>query len=186
MIFNKELTRCQVPRSTPHELLTREFNETHFWRGKKKRKKAECSLLPRTKLYFEKAAKKEKNISWKERKEREKERERGENLHNKIASLTDKIDELESHNNGNNLITFGAGVEKSETMDLTKAAVGTGIIETKVEIRVSGLERIHHPGRKARPVILRIFTCTHKMLLLRNAKAPNCFHHISTRLKPRK
>lgn len=91
-------------------------------------------------------------------------------LESDLSALYRKVDDLENRSRRKNLIIYGVEESNNETPDELERKVKDEVIEQKLGLTVSGIERMHRLGRKSenksRPVIIKFIDHREKTSIL--------------------
>ncbi|XP_075742266.1 uncharacterized protein LOC142795860 [Rhipicephalus microplus] len=89
-----------------------------------------------------------------------------------LASLIEKVDDLENRSRRNNLIIYGLDETSVESSEELEKKVVEGIFLEKLQVPTPAIERIHRlgfKGAKTRPVILKFLNYREKESILRKS-----------------
>ncbi|XP_072142787.1 uncharacterized protein [Dermacentor andersoni] len=96
-------------------------------------------------------------------------------LEQQLSIMTKKVDDLENRSPRSNLIVFGIKEQEDETTETLHTVVTNDILKDKLDLTISGIQRIHRLGcRKAdnegkvRPVIFKLQDYRDKENVLQN------------------
>lgn len=93
-------------------------------------------------------------------------------IENNVATITEKVDELENRSRRNNIITHGFEEPKDESLEILFDTVTKNVLQGKLNVTICGVERCHRLGAKSinkiRPVILKLIDYREKVLILKN------------------
>lgn len=89
-----------------------------------------------------------------------------------VRELSVKVEDLENRSRRNNIIIYGVEEGDNEQNADLQQQIVKGIFKDILKVNVTSVERMHRIGRKTqnreRPVILKLYNFSEKMLVLRN------------------
>lgn len=89
-----------------------------------------------------------------------------------MASLADKVDDLENRSRRNNIIVHGFDEPSDETLITLSESISENFFKSKLGLSVTGIERCHRLGskrpNKIRPVIIKLIDFQEKLRILKN------------------
>uniref|UniRef100_A0A6M2D5R7 Putative myosin light chain kinase smooth muscle-like protein ovary overexpressed n=1 Tax=Rhipicephalus microplus TaxID=6941 RepID=A0A6M2D5R7_RHIMP len=89
-----------------------------------------------------------------------------------IASIADKVDDLENRSRRNNIIIHGFREPADETLSSLCECVSRDFFQEKLQLSINGMERCHRIGskrpHKTRPIVIKLLDYREKQSILKN------------------